>query len=182
MVDASKILVFDLECTCWMGHPPIGMRQEIIEIGACLFDSETNEILNKKSIIIKPQASVISEFCQKLTSISQEMVDQGVSFSEACDMLKDEYGSATVVSAAWGRSDMSYMLSDCDHKGLKSPFSGTHWNIQKRFAKFMNSRNEVSVANALKAIGLEFDGRQHRAVDDAYNSAVVMKHMLKGSK
>ena len=40
----DKLLIVDLEATCWRGRPPKGMRQEIIEIGIVALDLNTKEI------------------------------------------------------------------------------------------------------------------------------------------
>lgn len=178
-MDENKILVFDLECTCWLGHPPAGMRQEIIEIGCCLFDRVSGEITQRRSLIIRPSSSTISEFCTELTSITQKMVDEnGVDLREACDILVNEYNSRNVMSSAWGRFDSKHLKKDCRLSGIAYPLSGKHMNLQRRFSTHAGSKNEMSVANALKYIDKRFDGMQHRAVDDAYNTAVLLSYIM----
>ena len=39
----DKIIVIDLEATCWEGDPPPGQESEIIEIGLCILDVATGE-------------------------------------------------------------------------------------------------------------------------------------------
>lgn len=174
----SKILVFDLECTCWMGHPPEGMRQEIIEIGCCLLDVNTWAISQRRSIIVRPSSSTISEFCTRFTSLTQEVVDKGVSLRDACDILVEEYGSTSAMSSAWGRFDAKQLNKDCRHSNLPSPLSGRHINAQRRFAAHSGIKQEMSVTNALNHINKQFDGMKHRAVDDAYNTAVLLSHIM----
>jgi len=65
----DKIIVVDVESTCWKGKPSEGQINEIIEVGL--------GIINKQSYIVKPKLSIISNFCTELTSITQEMVDKG---------------------------------------------------------------------------------------------------------
>ncbi len=178
-MDDSKILVFDLECTCWMGRPPAGMRQEIIEIGVCVYDRSRGEIQGRRSLIVRPSASTISEFCTKLTGLTQKVVDkEGIDLREACDILEREYGSRSITSSAWGRFDSKHLRGDCKNANIKYPLSGKHINVQRRFSLHAGSKHEMSVANALKHIDKIFDGQQHRAVDDAYNTAVLLSHIL----
>lgn len=178
-MDENKIFVFDLECTCWRGRPPLGMRQEIIEIGCCLFDRKTGEITQRRSLIIRPSSSTISDFCTELTSITQSLIDkEGMDFREACNILTDEYSSNNVASSAWGRFDSKQLKSDCRMAGISYPLSDKHINLQRRFSTHSGLKNEMSVANALKYIGKQFDGVQHRAVDDAYNTAVLLSHIM----
>jgi len=155
------------------------MRQEIIEIGCCLFDVESGNISKRRSIIVRPSASTISSFCTGLTTITQELVDKdGVDLSEACDILLKEYDSKNVMSAAWGRFDSKHLKGDCRLAKLPYPLSGKHMNLQRRFLTVSGTKQEMSVENALKFIGKEFDGVKHRAVNDAYNTAVLLSHIM----
>ena len=83
----DKLIVVDLEATCWKKQPPPGQQNEIIEVGVCLLDTETLAIEDNRGILVKPTRSKVSEFCTKLTSLTQEMVDDGVSFAESCATL-----------------------------------------------------------------------------------------------
>ena len=47
----EHMLVVDLEATCWRGHPPKGMKHEIIEIGLVVLDNITHQIIEKDSLI-----------------------------------------------------------------------------------------------------------------------------------
>ena len=178
-MDDSRILVFDLECTCWKGRPPAGMRQEIIEIGCSMFNKDTNQITQRRSFIVKPITSDVSAFCTKLTSITQSMVDsEGISLKEACEQILSEYDSQNVISSSWGRTDTKYLKDDCRFAGIKYPLSKIHINLQRRFMLHMGLKHEMSVTNALKHVGMEFDGKQHRPVDDAYNTALLLSHVM----
>lgn len=91
----DKILVIDIESTCWK-EPQIEDNSEIIEIGICPIDTKSGDALESRSIIIKPEYSKVSEFCTKLTTITQEDVDAGISFKDACSILVDEYNSKNI--------------------------------------------------------------------------------------
>jgi len=39
----DKILVIDVEATCWQGKNPAGESNEIIEIGICVLETATGE-------------------------------------------------------------------------------------------------------------------------------------------
>ena len=66
----DMILVIDVESTCWEGSPPPGQSSEIIEIGLCPVDLKTLTRLEKRSILIKPIQSEISDFCTELTTLT----------------------------------------------------------------------------------------------------------------
>ena len=77
----NKIIIIDLEATCWEGIPPKGEVSEIIEIGICLLDTLTGEITDNRGILVKPTHSKISPFCTQLTTITPELVArEGVSY------------------------------------------------------------------------------------------------------
>lgn len=176
----ERILVFDLECACWLGRPPHGLRADIIEIGLCVLDMSTTGITDRKSILIKPANAVISSFCTELTGITQEMLDgDGVTFKEAMAMMKESIGTVTS-SASWGKFDAYALRSDCVYYGVEFPLS-KHLNAQKTFKSKLKHKNETSVAGALAHFGRTFDGRQHRAGDDAYNTALILSEILCGA-
>jgi len=67
----DEIVVIDLEATCWSTPEETALNtSEIIEVGVCLLDALTGEIHNPRGLIVKPQVSVVSEFCTELTSIT----------------------------------------------------------------------------------------------------------------
>lgn len=180
----DKILVLDLECSCWMGPFPDGLRQEIIEIGYCIFHTKTKEISDKRSIIVKPQSPKIHGFCTKITGLTTEMVHSGTSstFKEAYRSMLDDvrpHGNMTV--ATWGKNDKGFMMSDCLHYGLDYPFR-EHLDVQRAFRSVAKKRQDFSVKGALEILGLTFEGQQHRAGDDAYNTAVILSHIPSSKK
>lgn len=63
----DEILVVDQDPTCREGPPPPGQTSEIIEIGLCPLDLKTLTRKEKRSFLVKPVQSVISEFCTELT-------------------------------------------------------------------------------------------------------------------
>ena len=67
----DKILVIDLESTCWDGPPPEGQVSEIIEIGVVTLDVAALQRVDKQSILIKPTKSEISAFCTQLTTLKK---------------------------------------------------------------------------------------------------------------
>src|SRR6266545_4716514 len=90
----DQIVVVDLEATCWEGDPPPGQVQEVIEIGVCVLDITSLQRSQKCSILVRPERSTVSEFCTRLTTLTQAQVDQGVAFAEGIVELKRAYQPA----------------------------------------------------------------------------------------
>lgn len=175
----EHMLIVDLEATCWRGHPPKGMMHEIIEIGLVVLDSNTKEILQKDSLIIKPEYSVISPFCTELTTLTQEFVDEnGIRFSEACEILKEKYRSHKRIWGSWGDFDRNQMRKDCQNKGVKYPFSDLHYNLKPLFSFAVGVGNDLGVSSALEYMDMPFEGTQHRGVDDAVNIGRLVQKMF----
>src|SRR5262245_61287918 len=98
----DHILVIDVESTCWDGSPPPGEISEIIEIGICPLELTTGRRLGKRSLLIKPKQSCVSEFCTRLTTLTPGQLEAGITFTEACEILRREYQSRDRVWASFG--------------------------------------------------------------------------------
>jgi inhibitor of KinA sporulation pathway (predicted exonuclease) len=174
-------LIVDFEFTCWRGRPPKGMTQEILEIGLVEIDLTSEKIIKKDSFLIKPENSNISNFCTKLTSITVEDVESfGISLNEAFSILEENYRLSEKCWGSWGSFDKTHLSKECKLKGIDFPFSKNYINVQKSFSKEKKNKNRLySVENALKDLGIEFEGIPHRAEDDAYNTAIICLNICK---
>src|SRR3954465_14601249 len=81
----DHVLVIDIESTCWDGgFPPKGETNDIIEIGLTPLELSTGRRLEKRSILVRPERSKVGPFCTQLTTLTQEQVDTGIPFKDAC--------------------------------------------------------------------------------------------------
>jgi len=175
----DKILVVDVEATCWEGKTPEGMENDIIEIGICLLDVQTGEISDSKGIIVKPERSVISPFCTELTTITQDLVDAtGISFKEACKILRVEYLSQRRPWASFGAYDLRQFQRQCADMQIGYPFGPSHINVKTLFALKKKLGHEQGMAGALRIMDIPLEGTHHRGVDDAFNIAKILRSIL----
>ncbi len=174
----DKIIVVDIEATCWDVTPnPDGQLNEIIEIGLCIYNVEDDTITGKRSIFTKPVASIVSPFCTKLTTITQEDIDEhGIDFADACQILVDEYNARKYIWGSWGGYDHKMFRKQCRRMGVSYPFGDEHMNIKTVFAEFAGKR--MGMARALKHTGIELEGTHHRGDDDAWNIAHLLQWMV----
>jgi len=176
----DKIIVVDLEATCWEGfNAPPGQENEIIEIGVCLVTPHSDQmtVTDKRSILVKPTESVISDFCTELTSITPELVaEKGTDFLTACQILETEYDSRNRLWASWGGFDHKFFRQQCRRRGIRYPFSKKHSNLKRVFQDSHGQR--MGLARALDTVGIEALGTAHRGDDDAYNTGVLLKHLI----
>jgi inhibitor of KinA sporulation pathway (predicted exonuclease) len=176
------INVVDVEATCWQGEPPPGQRQEIIEIGLCVLNTADGALLESASILVRPTHSTVSPFCTSLTTLTQEQVDQGVPFSDACALLQERYASRDRVWASYGDFDRGLFESQCAWSGVPYPFSRRHLNVKTLFALTLGLRAEVGMSAALDRLGLPLEGTHHRAGDDARTIACLLARLLLGAR
>jgi inhibitor of KinA sporulation pathway (predicted exonuclease) len=177
----SKVLIIDVEATCFESEAerPEGQVNEIIELGCVLFDVKSNQILKSMSIFVKPIKSTVSLFCTRLTTITQDLLDQeGVLFPEAMEILKREFKPRDITWISYGDYDRNQIKKDCDLHNIKSPLSQTHINIKNVFALKNKMPKEVGLSSALSLIGEKFEGTEHRGKDDAINISKVVRKTL----
>lgn len=175
----SKILVIDIESTCWDGgYAPRGQVSEIIEVGLCILDSKTLKRGEKRAIMVKPMKSHINEFCTGLTSITPDMVELAKPLSNACAVLEKEYESRQCLMASWGDYDRKQFERNCSDYNLRFPFGPTHLNIKNLFSLALGLDRELELDVAFEHLGWELDGPLHRGVDDAWNTAKILAWLL----
>ncbi|GAB4313667.1 MAG: 3'-5' exonuclease [Phototrophicales bacterium] len=174
-----KVVVVDIEATCWRKSPPPGEQNEIIEVGVCWLNLENYTPSHKRSLIVRPTRSKVSDYCTKLTTLTQEQVDKGMSFAEACAVLQRDYQTKSFPWVSWGNYDRKMFQAQCASFNVPYPFSEHHINLKDRHANLMNNGKRIGMTRALTQLGLELVGTHHRGHDDAWNIARILGVMLK---
>ena len=174
----NTILVIDIEATCWETSPPPNQENEIIEIGICTLDLASGKPVDRQSILVKPERSTVSKFCTELTTLTQKEVERGITFAEACKILKQKYHSKDCVWASYGDYDRKQFLKQCESRSVPYPFNPRHINVKTLFALVYALPKELGMAKALEYLNLPLEGTHHRGVDDAYNIAKILSHLL----
>jgi inhibitor of KinA sporulation pathway (predicted exonuclease) len=174
----DQIIVVDIESTCWKDAPPAGEESEIIEIGICPIDISSGQRLEKESILVKPEHSKVSEFCTKLTTLTQAQVNQGITFQQACSILKKKYLSKERVWASYGDYDRRQFERQCQSFKISYPFGTKHLNVKSLFAIIHALPQEVGMEQALELLNLPLEGTHHRGGDDAWNIAAILSELL----
>jgi inhibitor of KinA sporulation pathway (predicted exonuclease) len=177
-VKLDRVLVVDVEATCWDGTPPVGQTNEIIEIGVTVLDVGTAERVERHGILVRPEHSTVSPFCTGLTTLTQEQVDGGVSFAQACALLRKDFGARDRVWASYGDYDRKQFERQCAATGVGYPFGQRHVNVKTLFALTRALPREVGMAQALEIAGRPLDGTHHRGVDDAWNIAALLADLI----
>lgn len=178
MKNLKRLLVIDVESTCWERSQDIPKDQvsEIIQIGACLVDVDQLVIIDKRRIYVRPERSQINAFCTKLTGITQKDVELAKPLSEVCDQLIADFKSKDIAWASYGDYDRKQFERQLNHN---TPFGSRHINIKTLVGFALKLQYEIGMDQALRALDISLEGRHHDAADDAWNIAKIFIHLMK---
>lgn len=178
--ECTHIFVVDFEATC---GPGIKASQiEIIEFGGVLLPLTSiipiDDAQSFHTYIRPTQHPKLTRFCRRLTGVSQSDVDNANVFEEVITQLLEWFSAHTISSqntlfTSWSAFDGQQLRRECLHHELACPF--VHFlDLQVQFKRTQQHSSTHSVTKALESVGLEFEGRQHSAIDDAKNTARLL--------
>ncbi|MED1566713.1 exonuclease [Bacillus paramycoides] len=173
MKNATHFIVFDIERNFrpYRSEDPL----EIVDIGAVKIEASTMKIMGEFSELVKPSAQ-LTRHTTKLTGITkQDLVGVG-SFPQIIEkfiqFVGDEY---TFIS--WGKEDYRFLSQDCTLHGVECPCmeKESRFDLQKFVFQAYEELFEhtPSLQFAVEQLGLTWQGRQHRALADAENTANI---------
>lgn len=181
------ICVVDFEATCEENNPP-EFTHEIIEFPMVLIDTHTLQIVDTFQEYVKPEVnSKLSDFCVKLTGITQKLVDEADTFpcvlTQVVQWLQEKelgtkYKYAILTDGSW---DMSKFLNiQCRVSRIRYPGFARKWiNIRKSYGNFYKvPRTQTKLSIMLEKLGLKYEGRPHSGLDDSRNIARIALRML----
>lgn len=182
------LIVLDFEATCDQKSERT-YNQEIIEFPLVVLDVVNREIVAEKQVYVRPTINpILSGFCTELTGITQDTVDRAVSFPEA---LREIMNFLAAQGFVYDDQPKNFCFLTCGDWDLMTALprqaslssvrvhhSFKKWiNIQKSYRKFYK-RRAGGMANMLRDLGLELQGRHHSGIDDCQNIARIAVKML----
>ena len=174
-----NFIIFDLEATCWEGRPD-NKAQEIIEIGAVRLN-RFGEVDDTFSRMVRPVINpTLSLFCRQLTGIDQREVDRGNTFPKVIDEFQDwaDIFYEEYLLCSWGNFDRRMLVQDCKLHALEHEWALEHINLKQQYKEVRNLKKARGLKSAVEREGFEFEGRAHRALDDAKNLAKIFNKYL----
>ncbi len=152
---------------------------ETIEIGAVKLNAAL-EVVGEFSIFVRPVIHpVLSEFCVKFTSITQSDVAAADLFPVAFNAFFEWIGPEPFIWYSWSDYDRKRIMDDLTfHKQSIPPEMLNHKDLKMLYAETENLKVRVGMRRALKNLNITYQGRQHRGIDDAKNTAEILKHVL----
>lgn len=168
--------------------------KSIIQIGACIGDLRTGEILETFNRYIDP-GEPISPFIEKLTGISDLTIqEQGISLRQGYeDLVKFADRPRFYSMVTWGGGDARCLKEQVTRaydeiiigKVFEWPFGHREMDIKTIFQFTQLARGakpQSGLAKSLTKFGLKFIGRKHSAEDDAKNTFLLASHLFKSAQ
>ncbi len=172
-----KILSIDLE----LNQDP-SSEPKIIEIGACIGDIVTGEVVESYSAFVDPKQKLVDQII-KLTSITQEQVDAGSTIEEAylgMESLARKYDCLSM-PIVWGMGDGHALRQELPPH-ITWAFGKRELDVKAVFQAYqmaLSGKVQAGLAKAMTRLGLAFKGKKHRAIDDAINTFIIYHALLK---
>ena len=194
----SKLVVVDLEATCW---PPGDERRkkqreisEIIEIYAVKVSIDGHDVLGDFHYYVKPLSNqILSDFCIDLTGIQQSQIDKAQGPSSMIKSWSEWMGDTPFTLASWGPMDQG-LLSTTWTAHLNQALPWCHLDIQKLFEGVCKSHRAentpwyqqsqlsrisgLSLKEGIRSIGVTFEGEAHSAKVDAFAALACLRFIL----
>lgn len=152
-------------------------RQEIIEIGAVKLN-DNYEVIDSFDILVRPQyASGVSPFVRNLTGITNADLRNAPCFEYAMVEFLEWIGNEQYRVYAWSDTDKRNFINESTYKNCYEDFSsllGKHFMDLQLIYQRISKLHKLSLERALNSLNIEIDGRAHRAVDDAFNTAQIL--------
>ena len=179
----AHYLIVDLEATCSEDRSVPRDEMEIIEIGAVLQDARTFEIASEFQTFVRPvRHPGLTDFCTRLTGITQADVAAAPSFGQALEAMIRWAGEFNdILFCSWGDYDRTQFTRDCEFHQVTYPFQSGHLNLKAACAQVLGRKKKLGVTGALQYLGMNFEGRHHRGLDDARNIARIVERMCLGT-
>lgn len=175
-------IIYDLEFTVSRNTR---YSSEIIDIGAVKVSENPDAGLTVTDTFhtyVRPSnKSVLSTDTVQFTGITQKDIDAAPLFPAALRQFIDWMGNEPYYMCSWGPDDRNKLISHCRTHQLDVAWITNHNDLQQQWSRAMHKEGkfrQLGLAQALELCGIDFDGTQHRALDDAINTAKVFMHQF----
>ena len=173
-------LVIDLEATCSDRKEIPRHEIETIEIGAVMVESISLRPVAEWQTFIQPvRHPELTQYCQDLTSITQQQVNQAPGYPEAISLFQQWLANYdNYIFGSWGNFDRKQLVKDSKYHNLPYPLECNHINCKKLFAQNQGIHRNCGMKQALEIAEIELTGTHHRGIDDARNLAKLLPYIL----
>jgi inhibitor of KinA sporulation pathway (predicted exonuclease) len=176
-----RVIFVDLELTCGYGPEIKGpIRQpEIIEIGVAEVNTVDLEITKTDSHLVRPRLGHVTEYCEKLTGITQELLNtEAISWPKAVKLVRNKFGSQNRVWYAYG-DDVKFIEHACSVHNCPSPVGPKHVDLCLLYCHIFGEPEKRALERAMNEQSVQMTHESHRALPDAIHAANLWIEMAK---
>lgn len=172
------IVILDLEWNAAFSRKTKSYLNEIIEFGAVKCGPD----LRRKSTfscLVRPKVGKhLNAAVQSLTSITEESLEDGLSFMSAVSKFRRWAGECVVVT--WGPSDVLALIENCRYFSgdEQVPFLTRFCDLQRYAQARMGwgTKEQVGLERAAELLGLDVSKLEHhRALDDSLSALEILR-------
>ena len=149
---------------------------EIVDIGAVKIEASTMKVIGEFSELVKPGAR-LTRHTTKLTGITKKDLIGVEKFPQIIEKFIRFIGEDSIF-VTWGKEDYRFLSHDCTLHSVECPCMEKERRIDLQ--KFVFQAYEElfehtpSLQSAVEQLGLIWEGKQHRALADAENTANIL--------
>ncbi|MDR7074136.1 3'-5' exonuclease [Fictibacillus barbaricus] len=170
-----QYIVYDLEMT--------NRLSEIIEIGAVRMRVINGELVQIDTFqsFVQPKMDKLNSRITNLTGITKRDLISAPSYTEAIQSFRSWIGPDEYYLCSWGPEDKWALITDSTFHQSDIEWIVNHNDLQFHFSMLHDSEKgfRFGLSRALQTIQLTYEGSKHRALDDAINTALILKKMFK---
>lgn len=175
-----NFVIIDLEWNGTYVKKVHGYFNEIIEIGAVKLDEQMREIDRFQAIIRPAVSKKLTKLVTDLTSITDEELTDGGTFTGAMAAFRRFLGKEKSVILTWSTTDLLVFLENYRYfcKTDTIPFMSAYVDLQAYYQKTADipAAQQPGLSKAAEALGInEEDVAHHRALDDSVLSGRILQ-------
>lgn len=172
-------VILDLEWNGAWSKKAKGYFNEIIEIGAVRLTND-GAVADRFDAYIRPTVSKkLTKLVTNLTGITDEQVEQGMSFEQAMCRLEQFVGEDDAVLVTWSTTDLLVLIENCRFFLNQTHIpSFTHYVDLQAYGqqRLDTGGNQVSLENFARLVSIDPDQMElHHAIDDSILTAAIFQ-------
>jgi sporulation inhibitor KapD len=151
-----------------------GFYPEIIEVGiVAVVNDKIREQFS--SYVVPRNFPNLSERCKSFLHISQEQVNNGISFYDLVKKLEEISDNFQNKVITWGNMDMKVLKNNCNKAKIPFAIQCEEIDLSMEYKRFFGDQNQTGLWKAVREYGREGTGKHHRALDDALTTYHIFK-------
>ncbi|KAI9018930.1 ribonuclease H-like domain-containing protein [Hyaloraphidium curvatum] len=180
------LAVLDVEATCEENRG-FDYDNEIIEWPVVLLCGRTNAVVAEFRSFVRPTVKPeLTEFCVKLTGITQDVVYAAPPFTTVLEDFQSWLrtfdptpGFENILFVTDGPWDLrDFLRKQCLTSKIKRPRFMNEWcDLRTAFSEARKTPR-LNLDGMLTNLGLTFAGKPHCGIDDARNIARIVQHLV----